>query len=61
MVGERLNVDEIIVRTVLLQPFAYILLAPEHHRLGQAAQCGAGVVDAIVVTAAALGEQEVGG
>lgn len=54
MVGERLDVDEIIMRAVFLQPFAHILLGPEHHWLGQAAQCGAGVVDAIVVTGTAL-------
>lgn len=39
---------------VLLQPFAHILLGPEHHRLGQAAQRGAGVVDAVVVIGTAL-------
>lgn len=39
---------------VLLQPFAHILLGPQHHRLGQAAQRGAGVVDAIVVAGTAL-------
>lgn len=54
VVGERLDVDEIIMRAVLLQPFAHILLGPEHHWLGQAAQRGAGVVDAIVVTGTAL-------
>lgn len=54
MVGERLDVDEIVMRAVLLQPFAHILLGPEHHRLGQAAQRGAGVVDAIVVIGTAL-------
>jgi len=54
VVGERLDVDEIVMRAVLLQPFAHILLGPEHHRLGQAAQRGAGVVDAIVVAGPAL-------
>lgn len=54
MVGERLDVDEIVVWAVLLQPFAHILLGPQHHWLDQAAQRGAGVVDAIVVTATDL-------
>lgn len=54
MVGERLDVDEIVVWAVLLQPFAHILLRPQHHWLDQAAQRGAGVVDAIVVTATDL-------
>lgn len=39
---------------VLLQPFAHILLRPQHHWLDQAAQRGAGVVNAIVVTATDL-------
>lgn len=54
MVGERLDVDEIVVWAVLLQPFAHILLAPQHHWLGKAAQRWAGVVDAIVIAATAL-------
>lgn len=54
MVGECLDVDEIVVRAVLLQPFAHILLAPQHHWLGKAAQRWAGVVDAIVIAATAL-------
>lgn len=54
VVGERLDVDEIVVWAVLLQPFAHILLGPQHHWLDQAAQRGAGVVDAIVVTATDL-------
>lgn len=54
VVGECLNVDEIVVWAVLLQPFAHILLGPQHHWLDQAAQRGAGVVDAIVVTATDL-------
>ena len=54
VVGERLDVDEIVMWAVLLQPFAHILLGPEHHWLGQAAQRGAGVVDAIVVAGTAL-------
>lgn len=54
MFGERLDVDEIVVWAVLLQPFAHILLGPQHHWLDQAAQRGAGVVDAIVVTATDL-------
>lgn len=54
VVGECLNIDEIVVWAVLLQPFAHILLGPQHHWLDQAAQRGAGVVDAIVVTATDL-------
>lgn len=52
--GERFDIDEIVVWAVLLQPFAHILLGPQHHWLDQAAQRGAGVVDAIVVTATDL-------
>lgn len=54
VVGERLDVDEIVVWAVLLQPFAHILLGPQHHWLDQAAQRGAGVVNAIMVTATDL-------
>lgn len=54
MVRESLHVDQVVVRAVLLQPSAHILLRPEHHRLGKAAQRGAGVVNAIMIAATAL-------
>lgn len=42
------------MRTVLLQPFANILLRPEHDGPDQAGLRGAGVIYPIVVTVAVL-------
>ena len=44
VVGEGLDVGQVVVGTVLLQPLAHILLGPQHHGLGQAGKRGAGVV-----------------
>lgn len=49
MLGEGLHVDEVVVGTVLLEPLADILLTPQDHGPGQAAQRGACVVHAIVI------------
>lgn len=38
VLGEGLHVDEVVVRTVLLEPFADILLRPQDHGPGEAAQ-----------------------
>ena len=44
VVGEGLDVGQVVVGTVLLQPLAHVLLGPQHHGLGEAGQRGAGVV-----------------
>lgn len=54
MVGEGLHVGQVVVRTVLLQPFADVLLRPEHDGPDQAGLRGAGVIYPIVVTVAVL-------
>lgn len=45
MVGESFYIGQVVVRTVLLQPLADILLSPQNHWFGQTGQCRAGVVD----------------
>lgn len=40
-----LYVCQVVVWTVFLEPFADILLRPQHHRFGQGGQRGTGVVD----------------
>lgn len=54
VVREGLHVDEIVVRTVFLQPLAHVLLGPKHHGLGEAAEGWAGVVDAVVIAPSSL-------
>lgn len=44
MVGEGLDVGQVVVRTVFLEPLADVLLGPQHHGFGQAGQGRAGVV-----------------
>jgi len=44
VVGEGLDVGQVVVRTVLLEPLAHVLLRPQNHGLGQAGQRRAGVV-----------------
>ena len=50
MVGEGLDVGEVVVRTVFLQPSADILLSPHYYRPDQAGLGGASVVYPIGVT-----------
>lgn len=38
MLGEGLDIDEVVVRTMLLEPLANILLAPQDHWPCQATQ-----------------------
>lgn len=54
VVGERLHVGQVVVRTVFLQPSANILLGPEHDGADQAGLRRAGVIDPIVVGGAVL-------
>lgn len=54
VLGESLHVAQVVVRTVLLQPFTNILLRPEHNGPDQAGLCGAGVIYSIIVTGAVL-------
>lgn len=49
MLGEGLDVDEVVVGTVFLEPLADVLLAPQDYWPCQPAQRGACVVQAIVV------------
>lgn len=45
VVGKCFYVGQVVVRTVLLQPLADILLSPQHHWFGQTGQRGTGVID----------------
>lgn len=54
MLGEGLNIDEVVVGTVFLEPLADVLLAPQDYRPCQASQRGARVVQAVVVIQPAL-------
>lgn len=54
VVGEGFHVAQVVVRAVLLQPFANVLLRPQHDGPDQAGLGGAGVIDAVAVTGAAL-------
>lgn len=49
MLGECLDIDEVVVRTMLLEPLANILLAPQDHWPRQATQGRACMVQAIVI------------
>lgn len=49
VLGEGLHVDEVVVGTVLLEPLADILLAPQDHGPRQATQGGTCMIQAIVV------------
>lgn len=49
MLGESLDVDEVVVRTMLLEPLANVLLAPQDHRPCQATQRRTCMVQAIVI------------
>lgn len=42
---KRLYVCQVVVGTVFLEPFADVLLCPQHHWLGQGGQRGTGVVN----------------
>lgn len=45
VMGEGLNVGQVVVRTVFFKPLAHVLLSPQHHRFGQTGQSGTGVVN----------------
>ena len=49
VLGEGLHVDEVVVGTVLLEPLADVLLAPQDHRPRQAPQRWTRVVQAAAV------------
>lgn len=45
VMGEGLDVGQVVVRTVFFKPLAHVLLSPQHHRFGQTGQSGTGVVN----------------
>lgn len=49
MLGEGLDVDEVVVRTMFLEPLANVLLAPQDNWPCQATQRRARVVQTIVI------------
>lgn len=49
MLREGLDIDEVVVRTMLLEPLANVLLAPQDHWPCQATQRRACMVQAIVI------------
>lgn len=54
VVGERLHVGQVVVWTVFLQPFANILLRPEHDGADQAGLRRACVIYPVTVTGTIL-------
>lgn len=54
MVGEGLNIGQVVVRTVFFQPPTNILLGPQNHRPGQTWQSRTGVINRVRVSSAKL-------
>lgn len=45
VMGEGLDVGQVVVGTVFFKPLADVLLRPQHHRFGQTGQSRTGVID----------------
>lgn len=45
VMGEGLDVRQVVVGTVFLKPLAHVLLSPQHHGFGQTGQSGTCVVN----------------
>lgn len=45
VMGEGLDVGQVVVGTVFFKPLAHVLLSPQHHGFGQTGQSGTCVVN----------------
>lgn len=60
MVREGLDIGEIVVGTVFLQPLAHVLLSPQDDGFSEAAEGRTGVIDAVLIAGSDLGHLSAG-